>query len=169
MRDTSPHHPTGQREPKPASQLTELGCFRRFHLGRSREAFDPVLVIAIQRAGILAPDQFKEEVALLRLLGQQMRPFIRRSDDPAVLSGRTGLIAIHYRRPRELTTRYEFGNDEAHRIANRHPVEFGSECQFRFTAQDLDLIFRGKMTRPIPGIDEQLPNHFRAGLSRQCR
>ncbi len=120
-------------------------------------------MIAAQRTGMLAPDQFKEEVALLRLLGQQMTPFIRRSDDPAVISGRTGLVAIHSRRPRELTARYEFGNDETHWITNRHPVEFGSECEFRFTAQDLDLILVGKMTRPIPGIDEQLPNHFGRG------
>ena len=58
--------------------------------------------------------------------------------DPAVISGRTGRVVINCRRPREPAARYEFGNDKRHRIANRHPVEFGSECEFRLTAQDLD-------------------------------
>ena len=131
-----------EKAPKAYTQITPR--FRRFHLGRPCEAFDPVLVIAVQRAGMLAPDQFKEEVALLRLLGQHMTPFSRRSDDTAVISGRTGLVAINCRRAREPAARYEFSNDRAHWIANRHPVEFGSEYQFRFTAQDLDLIFGGK-------------------------
>src|SRR5215469_9633296 len=98
---------------------------------------------------MFTPDQFKEEVALLRLLGQHMTPVLCRSDDPAVISRRPGFVAINCRRPREPATRYEFSNDEAHRIANRYPMEFGSESQRRFTAQDVHLIFGRKMTRPV--------------------
>jgi len=75
--------------------------FRRFHLGRSCEAFDPLLVITVKRTAIFAPDQFKDEVAVLRLFRQHMTPFIRRSDDPSVISGRTSLVAVNCRGPRE--------------------------------------------------------------------
>ena len=39
-----------------------------YRLGRSRKAFDPFLVIAVERTGMPAPDLLKEEGALLRLL-----------------------------------------------------------------------------------------------------
>jgi hypothetical protein len=41
------------------------------------------------------------------------------------------------------------------------PLPCGIWCRaLGFTAQDFDLIFGRKMTRPIPDIDEQLPNDF---------
>ena len=44
-------------------------CLPSILLSRPRKAFDPLLVIAVERTGILAPEFFKEEGALLRLLG----------------------------------------------------------------------------------------------------
>ena len=41
------------------------------------------------------------------------------------------------------------------------PLPCGIWCRaLGFTAQDFDLIFGRKRTRPIPDIDEQLPNDF---------
>jgi hypothetical protein len=40
-----------------------------FSFSLARKAFDPFLVIAVERTGILAPDLLEEEGALLRLLG----------------------------------------------------------------------------------------------------
>ena len=37
-----------------------------------------------------------------------------------------------------------------------HPAVFGSERQFRLISQDRDLIFGGKVARPILGVDKQL-------------
>jgi hypothetical protein len=51
-----------------------------------------------------------------------------------------------------------------HWKANRHPAVFGSERQFRLTGQNLDLIFGRKVARPILGVDQQLPHHFRRRL-----
>jgi len=48
-----------------------------------------------------------------------------------------------------------------HGKANRHPTVFGAQRKFRLTGQDLDLIFDRKVTRPILGVDKQLPHHFR--------
>jgi hypothetical protein len=40
-----------------------------FSLCRARKAFNPFLVIAVERTGILVPELFEEVGALLRLLG----------------------------------------------------------------------------------------------------
>src|SRR4051794_32822519 len=109
----------------------------------ARKAFDPFLMITVERAGMLVPEFVEEEGALLRLFGQHMTTTVRGSDDPTVI-GRRGLVAVDYRRPRESAAGHVLRHDKIHQEANRHPAVFGSECQFRFTGQDLDPIFGWK-------------------------
>src|ERR1700691_1211921 len=118
-------------------------------LSRARKAFNPFLVIAVERTGILPPEFLEEEGALLRFLAQQVTACVRWSDDPAVIGARTGLVAVDQCRPREPAAGHALRHDKMHRKANRHPAVSGSERKFRLTGQDLDLIFGRKVARPI--------------------
>jgi hypothetical protein len=50
-----------------------------FRFRRARKALDPFLVIAVERARMLAPDLLEEERALLRLLAQDVTTIVRNS------------------------------------------------------------------------------------------
>ena len=66
-----------------------------FSLCRARKTFNPFLVIAVERTGILVPELLEEVGALLRLLGKHMTPSVCGSDDPAVIGARTGLTVSY--------------------------------------------------------------------------
>jgi hypothetical protein len=76
--------------------------FRHFRLCGAGEAFDPVLVIAVEGTGMLSPEFLEEKGTLLRFLGQHVTAIVRRRDYPAVVSARTGFVAVDYGLPREL-------------------------------------------------------------------
>ena len=77
----------------------------------ARKAFDPFLVIAIERTGILAPQFLEEEGALLRLLRSHMTTIARGRDDPAVAGARTDLVTVDWRRPGEPSAGQTFRHD----------------------------------------------------------
>lgn len=80
---------------------------RHFRLGGTGEAFDPVLVIAVERTGMLTPELLEEEGALLRFLGQHVTTIVRGRDHPAVVCARTGFVIVDRRLPRESGERLE--------------------------------------------------------------
>src|SRR5947208_16839031 len=62
---------------------------RHFGLRCAGEAFDPFLVIAVERAGMFAPELLEEPGALLCFLSQHMAAMVRRRDDPGTRSNRS--------------------------------------------------------------------------------
>ena len=54
-----------------------------------------------KHTGMLSTDQLEEEFTLLRLLGENMASVARGRNNPAVVSGRSGFVALDGRRPRE--------------------------------------------------------------------
>ncbi|CAG6398483.1 hypothetical protein SCOCK_70167 [Actinacidiphila cocklensis] len=138
--------------------------FRDLSFCGTGETFDPVLVIAVERAGMLVAEFLEEEGALLRFLGQHVTTISRGRDHPAVVRARTGFVAVDRRLPREPGEGLVLRHVESHGKSHRHPAVRGSELQYRLIAQDLDLIFGRKVARPVLGLDEQLPHHFRRRL-----